>query len=523
MPEHKYTKLELIQRFDGILGATFEEVDNNGFFNRVRAYALQKGVAGSLIEQCVLGYEPDSKQEPDLLIVDGENEIKTELKTTGMVIASTPSDHYVAKEPMSITAVGIYDIADQVFETSHFWQKLEHMLIVYYHYLSDHPVEAYDYRVFPIKGYEFHEFGEIEIEALRQDWENVRSLAEDIVSNHKGVRDKEWKEAVKQEYIERHGVLRRVLNYVDLAPKFPPRFRLKKPVVSSMIAQHFGYELEQLPGRYATVSDIDKKCHELTEKHRGKTIEQLANEFGISVETDKKLDSKSIAEKIIISMFGGVSTKLNQIELFERFGIIAKSIAVTSKGGRTEDMKLYHLDFDELVRTDIEDDNGKIRPLTFEDSEMYSYFANHEFLCIIFQEPEIQINKNKDKDKQEKKNSLLANEFIGFKRLVLSDEFIDKAVRKLWDDVRDKVMNHRLVDVIEYDKNGEPIINKSGNVRSAPNFMKSKDNEIFMRGSGIDSALVHKTECVNGIRMLPQYVWIKGSAVVEELKNIDVI
>lgn len=28
-----------------------------------------------------------------------------------------------------------------------------------------------------------------------------------------------------------------------------------------------------------------------------------------------------------------------------------------------------------------------------------------------------------------------------------------------------------------------------------------------------------KTECVNGIRMLPQYVWIKGLSVVEELKQ----
>lgn len=28
-----------------------------------------------------------------------------------------------------------------------------------------------------------------------------------------------------------------------------------------------------------------------------------------------------------------------------------------------------------------------------------------------------------------------------------------------------------------------------------------------------------KTECVNGIRMLPQYVWIKGLSVVEELKK----
>ena len=45
------------------------------------------------------------------------------------------------------------------------------------------------------------------------------------------------------------------------------------------------------------------------------------------------------------------------------------------------------------------------------------------------------------------------------------------------------------------------------------------DNDVFLRGSGQDSALVHKTECVNGICMLPQYVWIKGLAVVNELNQ----
>ena len=519
MPEHKYTKADLIQRLEKVLGATFGEVDNNGFFERIRAYPLQKGVAGSLIEQCVLGYEPDSKQEPDLLVADGSKEIRMELKTTGMVIDSSPTEHYVAKEPMTITAVGIYDIANQVFETSHFWQKLEHMLIVYYHYLPDCPVKAYDYHSFPIRGYEFHEFGELEIEALRQDWENVRTLAEDIVSNHEGVRDRKWKEAVKQEYIERHGTLRKVLNYIDLAPKFPPRFRLKKSVVSSIIAQYFGYELEQLPGRYATVSDIDKKCHELTAKYCGMTIGQLAADFGLSVVEDDGLDRKGIAEKIIIAMFGGTSTKLNQIELFQRFGIIAKSIVITAKGGRTEDMKLFHLNFEELVRTEVEEENGEVRPFTFEDSEIYSYFANHELLCIMFQEPGVQSVKVGNEILQFRPNSLSANKFIGFKRLVFSDEFINGAVRRLWDDLRDKVLNNHLADVIQYDRDGKPKRNKSGDISSAPDFMKAKDNEVFMRGGGRDSALIHKTECVNGIRMLPQYVWLKGAVVVEELKK----
>ena len=56
MPEHIYDKSDLINRFESILGLTLEKIDNKNFFDRVKEYSLQKGVAGSLIEQCVLGY-----------------------------------------------------------------------------------------------------------------------------------------------------------------------------------------------------------------------------------------------------------------------------------------------------------------------------------------------------------------------------------------------------------------------------------------------------------------------------------
>lgn len=518
MADHIYEKTDLVKRFDNILGITLEEVDNKGFFERIQAYSLQKGVAGSLIEQCVLEYEPDSKQEADLIVNDGDESLRTELKTTGMVISDTPRTHYVAKEPMSITAVGVYDIADQTFETSHFWEKLEHMLIVYYHYLADHPVEAYEYRTFPIKGYEFHEFDDIETETLRQDWEYVRALASRIISHYPGERNKEWKEAVKQEYIDTHGELRSVLSYIDLAPKFPPRFRLKKPVVSSIIAKHFGYELEQLPGRYSSISDIDAKCEELTNTYKGQTIKQLAELFGREVYSSNGKEKKGIAEEIIISMFGGQSKKLNQIKLFEQFGIIGKSIVLTANGGRTEDMKLFHVDFDEIARTTIVDSEGIERSYEFEDSELYSYFADHEFLCIIFQEPTpmlAEMDVNCDFILEQPKEILANNTFVGFKRLVFSDEFIDSVVRRLWEDIRDKIMNNRLVDVVQLKKDGNPVVNPNGEISSAPNFMKASQNAIFLRGSGKDSN--DKTEMVNGIKMLPQYIWIKGTSIVEKL------
>ena len=324
------------------------------------------------------------------------------------------------------------------------------------------------------------------------------------------MRDKEWREQVKKDYIERHGQLRNVLSYIDLAPKFPPRFRLKKPTVNTIIAKHFGYELEQLPGRYTSISDVEIKINELTNQYRGKTIGDLADFFGVPKKTEDNKENKSIAEQIIIKMFGGNSNKLNQIDLFQRFGLIGKSITVTSSGGRTEDMKLFHVHFDDIQQTTITDDDGTTRIFSFEDSEMYSYFADNELLCIIFEEPSHDA-------------PLVSNIFKGFKRLVFSDSFIDKYVRCVWEDTREKVLNGTLQDVVQRTKDGKVIKLKNGEISSAPNFMKSSQNVVFFRGSGNDSSLKYKTEIVNGIRMLPQYMWIKGTAIVDQLKISDIL
>ena len=513
MAEHIYEKEALINRLESYLGKTFEMIDNKGMFEHVQDINLQKGIAGAVVEQCIFEYPHYSRQEADLIIVEGDKYIKTELKTTGLLIQKAPKKHYIAKEPMSITAVGVYDLAEQEFETSHFWEKLEHMLIIYYHYSAKHAVSAYDYKDFQMVGYEFHEFSNEDIEILKNDWENVRSLCKEIISHHPGEKNKEWKAAVKKEYIDVHTQLRRVLSYIDLAPKFPPRFRLKKPMVSSIIAKHFGYDLEQLPGKYMSVSDIDAKCKELTDKYAGKSIRQLSRTLGLEVKEEKDLEQKGIAEKIVVSMFGGKAKKLNQIALFEKFGLIGKTITFTSNGGRTEDMKLYHVDFEEMLRDTIIDDNGDKRQIMFEDSDMYGYFADHELLCIIFKE------STPNDTKKDSSKLLASNIFVGFKRIVFSEEFINTTVKKLWEDTRDKIKNHKLIDVVQKSKNGSIVFLKNGEISTAPNFLKGSDNDVFLRGSGQDSALVHKTECVNGICMLPQYVWIKGLAVVNELNQ----
>lgn len=473
---HFFHKDEITRILDDCLNKTLGEVDSNNVFDRTIKHPKITGIAGDVIEQSVLGYPPDIRQEPDLDI-DG---VKTELKTTGM---RRKGSRYDAKEPMSITAVSPDTIVNETFLDSNFWHKLEHMLFVYYLYDSPSPVKAAQYADFPIKGYQFHEFDEEDQEILKNDWEIVRDFIRYLQDEYEDYED---------EYPRISHELRPKLMYIDTAPKWPnrPRFRLKRTVVSSIIQEHFEGGLEQLPGKYTTYSEINKTLHELSEKYNGKTIEELMDLLDIDV----KRVNKAIGETIIVKMFGGNSKKMQSIELFRKAGIIGKTITLTERGLRKEDMKFFTIDFNEFENENIE----------FEDSQIYDYFTNNRILCILFQKPYGTAK-------------MIENKFLGFKMIEFSQEFVENDVRETWERIKDLIVNDKLEDVISLDKFGNPRINSSGNVMSAPNFPKSSEGNVFVRGTSSTSDV--KPLNINGVRMYRQQMWVKGTYIVDKLNN----
>ena len=52
---------------------------------------------------------------------------------------------------------------------------------------------------------------------------------------------------------------------------------------------------------------------------------------------------------------------------------------------------------------------------------------------------------------------------------------------------------------------------------------KSSQYTVFFRGGADVSNEKTRTECVNGIRMLPQYFWLKGSYIADKLQTIEYI
>ena len=504
--DRKYTKAFVYQLLEGAKGKTLGEIDTSHQFDRTEANQKITGIAGDVIEQSLFGYDRDSKQECDIEI-DGQ---LTELKTTGVRIPKKDLDaakgktgdaynfYFCAKEGISITGVTFEPEIQTNFSTSHFWEKAQRLLIVFYEYKSYDVVPASHYANFPIVGYCFNSFSESDQEKLRNDWEIVRDYLKTIYDNHPDINER------NEKLIGFTHLLRPRLLYIELVPGFKkresgsyqkPRYRLKQSFVNYIVQGHFRKSRNEiaLKESFSGFEQLDKRCHMLSDQYKGKTVTELRKLLGI----EKK--AKDIAALCIIRMFGTDCKQLNKISDFVKAGIIAKTITLTSEGKRTEDMKLQSIDFSEWADRDID----------FEESLAYNYFCEHSFLCPIFREYD---RNNSDR-----------TIFEGFKRFAFDEDFIEKQVKRTWEDSRKLIFHNELVWEYEYDSLGKKTKNTSGAYRGAPNFPKSSEYIVFFRGSATDSSEKNRTECVNGIRMLPQFFWLKGSYIVDKLNTIPYI
>lgn len=507
--DRKYTKEFVYNLLESVKGKTLGEVDSSNQFARTEKSDKITGIAGDVIEQSVFKYKRDSKQECDIEI-DG---VLTELKTTGVRIPKSSlsqvkgktGDAYniylKAKEGISITGVTFEPTIQTDFLSSHFWEKAEHLLIVFYEYKPYTSVSASAYMDFPIVDYCYNTFSETEKKQLRSDWEYVSKYLQNVYNSYT---DKNQRDEYLVGFTHK---LRSNLLLIELVPGFKkkgnsyqkPRYRLKKTFVDCIVEGHFNKSRHSteinLKESFSSFAELDERCHKLGLKYKGKTFSELKVLLGIKTD----VTTKDFAAKCILRMFDADCNKLNEILDFKKAGIIAKTITLNPKGGRTEDMKLKHIDFDEWADRNIE----------FSESDIYNYFCEHSFLCPVFQESGDSLDCEIEKTR-----------FEGFKRISFDDEFIEGTVRRVWNDSRALIHRNELVWLYEYDKKtGEKILNKSGSYKGSPNFPKSSEYEVFFRGGSSDSSEKAKTESVNGIKMLPQFFWLKGTYIVDKLKN----
>ena len=526
--DRKYTGEFVFQLLEGVKGKTLGEVDSSNQFARTVNSSKITGIAGDVIEQSVFGYGRDSDQECDIEI-DG---VLTELKTTGVRVPKSDlskakgkvgaeyNAYLRAKEGISITGVTFTPSIQTDFLTSHFWEKSERLLIVFYEYRSYEAVPASEYANFPIVDYCYNTFSPSERAGLRNDWEKVRDYLQNIYHTYPNQDER------NEHLVGFTHVLRSELMLIELVPGFKrrssgsyqkPRYRLKQTFVDYIVEGHFNQsrarEETALAVSFSSFAQLDSRCHALSQRYRGMTFVQLKEVLGV----DTELSTKDFGAKCILKMFGAPCSRLNQISDFTKVGIIAKTITITPNGGRTEDMKLKHIDFEEWAD----------RNLDFEESEVYNYFCEHSFLCPIFCErgdmSPRKASETAEAYKERLQEEIKKTTFEGFKRFSFDEQFICNEVFRTWEDSRNLIHRNKLEWEYFYDKDGIRRMNKSGAYMGAPNFPKSSEYMVFFRGGADVSTEKTRTECVNGIRMLPQFFWLKGSFIADKLQEIDYI
>ena len=471
-----FTRKQVEDLLSAVRGKTLHEADVNGVLDeavRVRPDKVVRGIAGDVIEVSVLGCQRDSRPEPDIWV----DNIKTELKTTGLVKPKNNGNReYEAKEPLTITGVAPDILKGEIFEDSRFYHKIQHLLFVFYHYcLSSTACNSGDYRSFPILGHLFWDVAEEHLETLKNDWQLVQDFVKQFdFSNEE----------------ERHK-LKSNLMLIDYSSPHQPRFRFKRSFVSTIVDAFLqNRQLVRLAEKITKFSDIDRKCHEFTVKHKDKSVAQLASEFGILI------NQKDACQKLIIKMFGSDSRSLNQIKDISEIGMKGKTIILNADGEKTEDMKMFKVDFEEWFNPTTTFEENEDPSVNY--SEAYSFFAEQSFLFIVFQEP-----------RHGEKIPIGECKFKGFKRFAFPEDFVLSDVRKTWEEARYLVFNKELKEL-------------RGRRGYAPNFPKAETNLFFFRGSGSTVADKRQRLLKWGIdiKMYIQYAWVKGEYIASKLEEL---
>lgn len=147
-----------------------------------------------------------------------------------------------AKEGISITGVTFEPTIQTDFNSSHFWEKSEHLLIVFYEYKSYDVVPASGYADFPIVDYCYNSFSNEEKAKLQNDWEIVRDYLQKVYAEYPNPAD-------RNTHLEGFThLLRPNLLLIELVPGFrrnssggyyKPRYRLKQTFVNYIVQGHF--------------------------------------------------------------------------------------------------------------------------------------------------------------------------------------------------------------------------------------------------------------------------------------------
>ena len=311
------------------------EIETHGFKG--------KGNFGQILEKFYFGYEPNSKAEADFV------EVGMELKSAPL--KTLKNGELRAKERLVLNIINYLQVHKESFETSSFWKKNAHLLLIFYLYdkdlnLLDYLIKLVDNWQYPIE----------DLKIIKQDWEFINHKIKDGKAHELSEGDTFYLGACTKGSTALKSYRDQPFNKEQAKQR---AYCLKQGYVNHIIANIakeetglYGKIIEQ-PKFLEKINTIEEFVVSKFEPYYGKTPKEIENICNLKLNRKAKSYFANLTKAIL-------GIELNKkIEEFEKADIQVKTIRLKENNIPKEHISFPTFKYKELIETDWEDSDFK--------------------------------------------------------------------------------------------------------------------------------------------------------------------
>ena len=302
-----------------------------------------KGNFGQILEKFYFGYEPNSDAEPDF------KEAGIELKTSPL--KRLKNGEFRSKERLVLNIINYLEVHKEKFETSSFWKKNAHLLLVFY--LHDEDLDLLDYI---IKLVDSWQYPSEDLKIIKQDWEFINQKIKEGKAHELSEGDTFYLGACTKGSTALKSFRNQPFNEEQAKQR---AYSLKQGYVNHIIA-NIAQEEAAVYGKIIEHPAILDKVLSIEEivilkfnPFYGKSAEQIEQGFGLALNQNAKSYFANLTNAILGLELG------QKIEEFEKADIQVKTIRLKENSLPKEDISFPTFEYQELIETDWEDSDFK--------------------------------------------------------------------------------------------------------------------------------------------------------------------
>ena len=302
-----------------------------------------KGNFGQILEKFYFGYEPNSDAEPDF------KEAGIELKSSPL--KTLKNGDFRSKERLVLNIINYLEVHKEEFETSSFWKKNAHLLLVFY--LHDKDLDLLDYLIKLVDGWQYPNE---DLKIIKQDWEFINQKIKDGKAHELSEGDTFYLGACTKGSTALKSFRDQPFNKEQAKQR---AYSLKQGYVNHIIA-NIAQEETAVYGKIIEQPEILEKVRSIEEivilkfhPFYGKSAEQIEQELGLELNQKAKSYFANLTNAILGLELG------QKIEEFEKADIQVKTIRLKENDLPKEDISFPTFEYQELVETDWEDSDFK--------------------------------------------------------------------------------------------------------------------------------------------------------------------